>query len=78
MIFINDLKSDTITDTFKGLVENTTDLTTDDSASYTKINEQVHSHTSSVIPKEQIAQVLPWVHTASAMPNGNYWVSITK
>ncbi|SFS95085.1 ISXO2-like transposase domain-containing protein, partial [Porphyromonadaceae bacterium NLAE-zl-C104] len=45
-------------------VESTADLTTDDSTSYTKLKEHVHSHTASVIPHEDLSNVLPWVHTA--------------
>ncbi|SFL48071.1 ISXO2-like transposase domain-containing protein, partial [Porphyromonadaceae bacterium KH3CP3RA] len=45
-------------------VESTADLTTDDSTSYTKLKELVHSHTASVIPHEDLSKVLPWVHTA--------------
>ena len=63
MIVINDLKSNTITDKVKEHVEKTADLITDDSTSYTKLNEHVHSHAASVVPKEQNAKVLPWVHT---------------
>ena len=64
MMVIDDLKSKTITDNVKEQVENTADLTTDDSSSYTKLKEHVHSHASWVIPKEQISKVSPWVHTA--------------
>lgn len=64
MIVICDLKSDTMTDNVKKQVENTADLTTDNSTSYTKLEEHVNAHNAAVIPKEQIQKVLPWVHTA--------------
>ena len=64
MIVVDDLKSSTITDNVKEQVENTADLISDDSTSYTKLKKYVHSHNASVIPKEQISKVLPWVHTA--------------
>ena len=43
MMVIDDLNSDTITDHVKESVENTADLTTDDSSSYTKLKKHVHS-----------------------------------
>lgn len=61
---IEDLKSGTITRNVKEYVEGTADLTTDDSTSYTKLKEHVHSHTASVIPNEELANALPWVYTA--------------
>lgn len=64
MKVINDLKSDTITKNVKEHIENTADLTTDDSTSYTQLKEHVHSHTASVIPPKELPSVLPWVHTA--------------
>ena len=64
MIVVDDLKSETITDHIKERVENTADLTSDDSTSYTKLKKHVRSHTASVIPKERISKILPWVHTA--------------
>jgi len=64
MKVISDLKSETITKNVKEHVENKADLTTDDSTSYTKLKEHVHSHTASVIPNEELSSVLPWVHTA--------------
>ena len=64
MKVISDLKSGTITRNVKEHVESTADLTTDDSTSYTKLKEHVHSHTASVIPHQDLSKVLPWVHTA--------------
>ncbi|KUK56593.1 MAG: hypothetical protein XD81_1959, partial [Bacteroidetes bacterium 38_7] len=64
MKVISDLKSGTITKNVKEHAENTADLTTDDSTSYTKLIEHVHSHTASVIPNEELSSVLPWVHSA--------------
>jgi len=64
MKVINDLKAGTITRNVKEHVESTADLTTDDSTSYTKLKEHVHSHTASVIPPEDLSKVLTWVHTA--------------
>jgi hypothetical protein len=64
MKVISDLKSETITKNVKDQIESTADLTTDDSTSYTKLKEHVHSHTASVIPPGELSNVLPWVHTA--------------
>lgn len=63
MKVIGDLKSGTITKNVKEHVENTADLTTDDSTSYTKLKEHVHSHTACVISNEELSNLLPWVHT---------------
>ncbi len=35
-----------------------------DSTSYTQLKEHVHSHTASVIPHQELPNVLLWVHTA--------------
>jgi hypothetical protein len=64
MKIINDLKSDTITKNVKEHIENTADLTTDDSTSHTQLKEHVHSHTATVIPHEELPNVLLRVHTA--------------
>ena len=77
MKVISDLKSGTITRNVKEHVESTADLTTDDSTSYTKLKEHVHSHTASVIPHEDLSKVL-LVHTRSAMPNDSSWACITR
>ena len=50
---INDLKADTITRNVKEHVETAADLT-DDSTSYTKLKEHVHSHMASVIPHQDL------------------------
>ncbi len=64
MKVIGDLKSDTITKNVKEHIEKTADLTTDDSTSYIRLKEHVHSHMASVIPPEKLPCILPWVHTA--------------
>ena len=64
MKVISDLKSNTITKNVKEHIENTADLITDDSTSYTQLKEHVHSHTASVIPHQELPNVLLWVHTA--------------
>lgn len=64
MIVIGDLKAETITNNVREQVEETADLTTDDSTSYKNLKEYVHSHKASVILTEEFGKVLPWVHTA--------------
>ena len=64
MKVIEDLKSETITKNVKEHVKGTADLTTDDSTSYTKLKEHVHSHAVSIIHNEDLANALSWVHTA--------------
>ena len=63
MTVISKFKSGSITRNVKEHIESTADLTTDDSTSYTKLKEHVHSHTASVIPHQDLSKVLPWVHT---------------
>ncbi len=64
MTVIGDLKADTIADNVKEQVEQTADITSDESTSYTKLKEHVNSHQASVVAPEELAKVLPWVHTA--------------
>lgn len=64
MTVIDDLKADTITKNVKEQVEQTSDIISDDSTSYTKLEGHVHSHKASVVAPEELAKVLPWVHTA--------------
>lgn len=66
MQVIPDLKSQTITDIVKELVDESAELTTDDSTSYNKLAEHVNSHQASVVPPKMIPTVLPWVHIAIA------------
>ena len=62
MKVMQDLKADTVT----GIVEETVDreskLITDDSTSYTGLEKVVQEHQASVIPKEKVGEMLPWVH----------------
>jgi uncharacterized membrane-anchored protein YhcB (DUF1043 family) len=78
MKVINDLKADTITKNVKEHVESTADLTTDDSTSYTKLKEHVHSHTASVIPHEELPTCCLGYTPRSAMPNDSSWACITR
>lgn len=64
MMVINDLKSETITPLVKANIEETTVIDSDDSTSYTKLNEIVKEHHPKVIPKKDIGKMLPWVHIA--------------
>lgn len=78
MKVISDLKSETITKDVKDHVENTADLTTNDSTYYTKLKEHVHSYTASVIPNEELCKVLLGCIRQSVMPNDSSWVCITR
>lgn len=64
MQIIDDLKADTITDIVKEQVEESAELTTDNSTSYTKLIEHVNSHIAKIVEPEMISLVLPWVHIA--------------
>jgi len=64
MVVIDDLMADTITNVVKEQVETETELTTDDSTSYTKLGEHVNSHQAQVVKPEDLTKILPWVHIA--------------
>lgn len=64
MQVIPDLRSETITDIVKEQLEPSVELTTDDSTSYIKFDEQVQSHQAVIADKEAIKTFLPWVHIA--------------
>jgi transposase-like protein len=64
MFVINDLKADTITPLVKKNVRSDSIIDTDNSTSYTQLNEVVLRYNSQVIAKTQIGKLLPWVHIA--------------
>lgn len=64
MLVLPDLKADTLTEIVERTVNPNSELTTDDSTSYTKLKDVVKEHKSQVIPKTQIGEILPWVHIA--------------
>jgi hypothetical protein len=64
MQVINDLKSITITNIVKEQVDKSAQLTTDDSTSYSKLEELVQSHEAAIVKPAMIPILLPWVHIA--------------
>jgi transposase-like protein len=64
MIVINDLKSETITPLVEKNVSDEATIDSDDSTSYVKLKDVVKEHRPQVIPKKEIAKMLPWVHIA--------------
>ena len=64
MQVIPDLKSETITDIVKEQLDPSVELTTDDSSSYIKLDEYIHSHQTVTADKNTIRTFLPWVHIA--------------
>lgn len=64
MKIIPDLKSGTITPIVEHVVSKDSELLTDDSTSYVNLKKIVSKHKARVIPKEQIGEILPWVHIA--------------
>lgn len=64
MAVIPDLKGETITGEVINNINPNSELTTDDSTSYTKFKNHVKSHHSQVIPPKEVGKVLPWVHIA--------------
>ena len=64
MHVITDLKSNTITNIVKEQINQSADLSTDDSTSYTKLIEHVNSHVAAIVKPKMIPAILPWVHIA--------------
>ncbi len=64
MRIIDDLKTDTISNTVKDLADSSAELTTDDSTPYTKLAEHVKSHLAQLIKPEDQPKILLWVHIA--------------
>lgn len=64
MIVIPDLKSKTIDKEVVRYINESAELTTDDSSSYVNFKNLVKSHMSQVIEPKNISKVLPWVHIA--------------
>ena len=64
MQIVDDLSADTITETVKGQVDSQAEITSDDSTSYTKLNQVVKSHRAQVIKPKDLPKILPWVHIA--------------
>lgn len=64
MQVIPDLKAETINDQVTINISYKATLITDDSTSYTDFENLVEKHQAQVIPKENIGEVLPWVHLA--------------
>lgn len=64
MQVIPSLQSETITKIVKEQLEPSVELTTDDSTSYIKFDEQVKSHQPVKADKNTVKTFLPWVHIA--------------
>ncbi len=61
---IKNLKAEAITNKVKESVSKEAELLTDASTSYVNLSKVVRQHKASVIPKENVCEVLPWVHIA--------------
>lgn len=64
MQVIQDLQAETIDDVVTTNISEKSTLITDDSTSYTNLNNLVEDHQAQVIPKGKVGEVLPWVHLA--------------
>jgi transposase-like protein len=62
MQIVADLKADTATKIVKEQVDCQSDIQSDDSTTYKKLNEVVQSHQAQVIKPEDLPKILPWVH----------------
>ena len=64
MIVIDNLKSQTITPLVEENISGSSIVDSDDSTSYSKLKDVVKEHRPTVIPKEEVGKMLPWVHIA--------------
>ena len=64
MKVLSDLKADTIDREVKHNIERDSRLDTDASTSYVHLGDLVSEHRPQVIPKNEIGNMLPWVHIA--------------
>ena len=62
MQVIPNLRAETIDEVVMGNIEPESQLTTDNSTSYTHFSEMVEEHHAQVIPPREVGKVLPWVH----------------
>ena len=62
MKVVPDLKAHTATQIVIKQIDNQSDIQSDDSTTYKKLNEVVQSHKAQVIKTEELPKVLPWVH----------------
>ena len=62
MQVVDDLKADTAKKIVKEQVDYQSDIQSDDSTTYKKLNDVVKLHIAQVIKPEEIQKVLPWVH----------------
>ena len=63
MQIVPDLKADTASGVVKEQVDYQSDIQSDDSTSYKKLNKVVKSHQAQAIKTEELPKVLPWVHS---------------
>lgn len=66
MQVIPNLKSGTINEKVMANISRKSTLLTDDSTSYTDLDNLVDKHHAQVIPKEKVGEILPWVYLAIA------------
>ena len=64
MLVIDDLKEETITPIVKKNISLQSEIVSDNSNSYNGLKDVAQKHTAQVIPKENIEEILPWVHIA--------------
>lgn len=64
MFVIEDLKSATIDEKVKENIDSQSIIDSDHSTSYTNFKTLVREHRPNVIPKNEVAKMLPWVHIA--------------
>ena len=62
MRVVPDLKADTATETVREQIDYQSEIQSDDSTSYKKLNEAVQSHEAQVLKPEELSKLLPWVH----------------
>jgi len=62
MQIVPDLNADTATKIVKEQIDYHSDIKSDDSTTYKKLNKVVQSHEAQIIKPEDLQKVLPWVH----------------
>jgi len=64
MVVIDDLKADTITPIVEANISKDAIIDSDNSTSYAKLSSVVSEHNPQIIAKEDVNEILPWVHIA--------------
>jgi hypothetical protein len=73
MQIVPDLKADTATKVVKEQVNVQSDIQSDDSTTYKKLNQVLQSHQAQVIKPKDLPKVLPWLHICTGNVKRLLW-----